>query len=97
LRSMSYGFSMEAFLGQVNAVMAHDTSARLPSLHLPTLVITGGGDRLVHPRHSEELARLVPNARLVTIPDATHGFNFETPERFNETVLAFLAEHPLMT
>ena len=94
-RSMGYGFSVPAFLGQVAAVMSHDTVARLPSLRIPTLVITGLGDRLVPPRHSEELARLIPGARLVTIEDATHGFNFEVPAHFNKAILDFLAEHPL--
>ena len=32
---------------QVNAIMAHDTSERLPSLTLPTLVIHGTADEMV--------------------------------------------------
>jgi pimeloyl-ACP methyl ester carboxylesterase len=87
--------SMDAFLGQVSAVLSHDSVARLGTLRVPTLVLTGDGDRLVPPHHSDELARLIPNARLVKVAGGTHGFNIEMPERFNQEVLGFLAEHPL--
>jgi len=40
------------------------------------------------------LAENIPNAKLVTIPGGSHGFNFETPERFNREVLDFLAGVP---
>lgn len=94
-RSLAYGFSMAGFLGQVAAAMGHDTVARLPSLALPTLVITGTADALVPPRHSDELARLIPGARLEKFEGIPHGINFEAPERFNTLVLEFLADHPL--
>lgn len=94
-RSMGYGVSMDGIIGQVTAALAHDATARLPSLRAPTLVLTGAGDRLVPPRHSEELARLIPGAELVTIEEAPHGLHMELPERFNDTALGFLDEHPL--
>jgi 3-oxoadipate enol-lactonase len=95
MRSLGYGFSAEGFFAQVGAVMSHDTVARLPSLRTPTLVVTGSADALVPPRHSDELARLIPGARLEKIEGATHGLNFEIPERFNTLVLDFLDGHPL--
>jgi pimeloyl-ACP methyl ester carboxylesterase len=94
-RSLGYGFSLPAFLGQVAAAMEHDTRARLPSLRAPTLVITGTADRLVPARHSDELASLIPGARLLRIDGAAHGLPLEHPERFNRAVLEFIAEHPL--
>jgi len=89
--ALQYGFSMEAILGQVAAVMTHKATDRLHQIKVPTLVITGDADRLVPPANSDVLARNIPGARLVKIPGGSHGFNFETPDRFNREVLNFLA------
>lgn len=89
--TLQYGFSLEAILGQVEAVMNHRATDRLHQIEVPTLVITGDADRLVPPGNSDILARHIPNARLVKVPGGSHGFNFETPDVFNREVLAFLA------
>jgi pimeloyl-ACP methyl ester carboxylesterase len=88
--TLEFGFSLEAILGQVHAVMNHKATDRLHQIAVPTLVITGDADRLVPPANSDILARHIPNARLVKIPGGSHGFNFETPELFNREVLSFL-------
>ena len=89
--ALQYGFSMEAILGQVAAVMSHKTTDRLHQITAPTLVITGDADLLVPPANSDILARHIPGAHLVKIPGGSHGFNVETPEAFNREVLDFLA------
>jgi pimeloyl-ACP methyl ester carboxylesterase len=89
-----YGISMEAILGQVAAVMSHRTTDRLHRIGAPTLVITGDADLLIPPAHSDALARHIPGARLVKIPGGSHGFNLETPDVFNRTVLDSLAAVP---
>ena len=88
---MPSGFSMEAILGQVQAVMGHRTTDRLHRIAAPTLVMTGDADLLVPPANSDVLARHIPGARLVKVPGGSHGFNFETPDVFNRHVLDFLA------
>ena len=89
--ALQYGFSMEAILGQVAAVMSHKATDRLHQITAPTLVITGDADRLIPPANSDVLARNIPGATLVKIPGGSHGFNFETPAVFNRAVLEFLA------
>ena len=89
--SLQYGFSLEAILGQVAAVMSHKATDRLHQIKSPTLVITGDADRLVPPANSDILARNIPGAQLVKVPGGSHGFNFETPAIFNGEVLKFLA------
>jgi len=88
--ALQWGFSMEAILGQVEAVMGHKATDRLHQIASPTLVITGDADLLVSPANSDVLARNIPGAKLVKIPGGSHGFNFETPDVFNRTVLDFL-------
>ncbi len=89
--ALQWGFSMEAILGQVEAVMGHRTTDRLHRIASPTLVLTGDADLLVSPANSDILARNIPGAKLVKVPGGSHGFNFETPEIFNREVLDFLA------
>jgi pimeloyl-ACP methyl ester carboxylesterase len=91
-RSLAYGFSPQAFAGQVAAVMAHDTIDRLATIEAPTIVITGTRDRLVRPHHSRTLAERIPGARLVEIEGGTHGLNFERAETLNEILSGWLRE-----
>jgi 3-oxoadipate enol-lactonase len=93
--AIQHGFSMEAILGQVEAVMGHNATDRLHQIKAPTLVITGDADRLVPPGNSDILAREIPTAKLVKVPGGSHGFNFETPEIFNREVLSFLDAIPV--
>jgi 3-oxoadipate enol-lactonase len=87
---LEYGFSLEAILGQVAAVMSHKATDRLHQIAAPTLVITGDADLLIPPGNSDILAKNIPGAKLVKIPGGSHGFNFETPDVFNRAVLEFL-------
>jgi pimeloyl-ACP methyl ester carboxylesterase len=88
--ALQYGFSLEAILGQVSAVMGHSCRDRLHRIQVPTLVITGDADLLISPANSDILAKEIPGARLVKVPGGSHGFNFETPDVFNREVLGFL-------
>ena len=89
--SLQYGFSIEAIMGQMQAIMAHKATDRLAQISAPTLVLTGDADRLISPANSDVLAERIPGAKLVRLPGGTHGFNFEMPDAFNRTVLDFLA------
>lgn len=89
--ALQWGFSIDAILAQVAAVMGHRTRERLHDIKAPTLVITGDADLLIPPANSDILAREIPNARLVKVPGGSHGFNFEVPDVFNGAVLDFLA------
>jgi 3-oxoadipate enol-lactonase len=89
--ALQYGFSLEAVMGQLQAVMGHRATDRLNTIAAPTLVLTGDADRLIAPANSRILAESIPGARLVEIPGGSHGFNIEMPDRFNDEVLRFLA------
>jgi len=89
--ALQYGFSIEAIMGQMQAILAHKATDRLSTITAPTLVLTGDADRLISPANSAVLARSIPGAKLVEVPGGSHGFNIEMPERFNGAVLEFLA------
>ena len=83
----------DGWIRQCEADMAHDTTDRLGTVSIPALVIVGEDDICTPPRFSRELCALLPNAELVTIPNAGHGAYSERPAMFNDTVAAFLAMH----
>lgn len=64
----------------------------LRSLPAPTLVITGEQDVITPPVNSRRIARAIPQARLVLVPDAGHSFLFQQPRRTARTIHAFLTD-----
>lgn len=49
------------------------TDTLLPRVHTPVLLVHGDRDTLIPPRHSERLARLAPQARLLRVAGAGHN------------------------
>ncbi len=74
---------VRGFLGQVDAALSHDARDRLPKVGIPTIVIHGALDQLSPAANGEELARLIPGAELVVIPDAGHAANLEAQRPVN--------------
>jgi 3-oxoadipate enol-lactonase len=70
---------------QAQATAGHDTSARLPSLELPTLIIHGTEDRVLGYVNGELISRLIP-APLVTLDGVGHIFWWEQPQRAAELI-----------
>jgi 3-oxoadipate enol-lactonase len=71
---------------QLQAIAAHDTSARLPELAVPTLVIHGTVDRVLPYPNGPLIASLIPGARLETYEEIGHMFWWEQHERTAELV-----------
>jgi pimeloyl-ACP methyl ester carboxylesterase len=76
---------------QARACAAHEALRRLRRLALPALVIAGGDDRLMPPRHAEALAKAIPGAELALIPAAGHLVHLEAADAFSREVMRFLA------
>lgn len=76
----------EAFLGQLHAVMRHDTGARLAQLRVPTLIVKPALDALIRPENADRLRRRIAHARLVTLPDAGHGAIFQCAREVNDAL-----------
>ena len=81
MRSMMHAVGAAAAIRQTRAIMARsDHRAMLRQLHMPALVVCGRQDRVVPPALSEELAQLIPGARLEWIEQAGHQTPLETPQ-----------------
>ncbi len=62
---------------------------RLASLRVRTLVVVGDEDAGCR-KPSEFLVRVLPDARLVVVPESGHAVNQEEPAEFNRLCLAFI-------
>lgn len=71
-----------------------DRRGELPTLAVPTLVLTGAHDGISAPAENQEMAAALPDARLEVLPDAGHLGNLESPDAFVRAVLTFLAGAP---
>lgn len=81
------------FVAQVEAILSlpDDIRFELASVDVPTLVLVGSQDILTPVGDSEEIAALIPGARLEVVQGAAHGFMFEHANVYNRKVLRFLA------
>jgi len=69
------------------------TCEHLAAITTPTLVVGAEHGMPYSRRIVERLAACVPGSRLVVIPAVTHFMSYQAPDVFDQTVLAFLAQH----
>ena len=69
------------------------TWAKLETLQVPTLLLTGDADLYTPPSVLRMFATHMRHAELTVIPETGHSSYWEKPEVFNRTVLAFIARH----
>jgi 3-oxoadipate enol-lactonase len=82
------------YLGACHAVMNLDTTPRLSTLHLPTLVIGGSEDTSTPPDMSRTMAAAIPGADLVVLTGVAHLGALEQPDAFAELVHRFIDRLP---
>lgn len=63
---------------------------RVRAIEVPTLFVVGENDPIFTPNSIRSAAAEIPDSRVVKLPGAGHSPYFETPEAWNDTVLAFL-------
>ena len=67
-----------------------DSSALLPKIAVPALIVVGEEDPITPPSDSERMAKAIPNATLVKLPNAAHLSNVQQHAAFNAAVTRFL-------
>ena len=88
---------LKPYLRHVIARQQHETTALLPQISTPTLIIVGEKDVTIggtgsHLESAKVLAERIPNTQFVIIPGAAHGYMWQMPDYANEVVLTFLRE-----
>lgn len=83
-RAFDRGYNPMGSRRQLIAILADGSRVdRLRTISAPTLVIHGTADPLVPPANSEDIARVVPRAKLVLVPEMAHDF---PPSKVGEMV-----------
>ncbi|OGO50335.1 MAG: hypothetical protein A2148_06630 [Chloroflexi bacterium RBG_16_68_14] len=85
---------MKGHLRALGALAAHrrrDEPLAPERILQPTLLLWGEHDRWLPPSQGEELARRIPNGRLLLVPSAGHLPLEEQPDFCNRALLEFLA------
>jgi 3-oxoadipate enol-lactonase len=86
--------SLESFIQQSNAVLAHDASAQLGKITAPTQITFGDQDVVTSPgRFAEELRNGIRDSELLVFEGCAHAPIYERVEGFNAKTLEFLKRH----
>jgi pimeloyl-ACP methyl ester carboxylesterase len=81
---------VDAFLAQIDAVIAHDASAVLGEIDVPTLITFGARDLVCSTRFAEPIKSGIAGSELMVFDRLSHAGLHEDPETFNQATLGFL-------
>ena len=82
----------DAYLASLKAIIGWTVQDRISRITIPTLVVAAELD-YTPPERKEAYVRLMPNAKMVVVPDTHHGLPMEDPETFNAVLAEFLSVH----
>jgi 3-oxoadipate enol-lactonase len=93
VRSMMAAAPVPGIIGALTAIAERpDSMDLLPRITVPALVVVGADDGLTTTADAERMAKGIPGAELVVIPDAGHLSNLEQPDRFTDAVEGFVTK-----
>jgi len=88
VREMARETGALTFVRQQRATMSRpDSRPLLASITCPTLVLVGADDALIPPEMSAEIARGIPGARHVVVPECGHLSTLEEPGRVSRELV----------
>jgi formyltetrahydrofolate-dependent phosphoribosylglycinamide formyltransferase len=83
--------AFEAFSAAVGTMQRSEpnyTAADLARIRVPTTILLGEHDEFITRAHAEYLARTIPGAAFVLLPDVSHFAPLQRPGQFNAAMLA---------
>ena len=93
LRAMIIEQPVPTIVAALEALAARpDMTERMREVCVPTLLVVGEQDEITPPACLMRAEAIIPEARLLIVPDAGHMPPLETPAVFNAAVLEFLRE-----
>jgi aminoacrylate hydrolase len=86
---------IEVYFAHIISRQDHETTARLPYIRCPTLVLVGGDEThgtsdTTHVDSARILARGIPKASFVILPDEGHFYSHSNPGETNRIVREFI-------
>ena len=83
----------DAFVTQISNMWATEpnwTDAQVAAIKVPTYVVAGAYDEAILRPHTEKIAGLIPGAKLVILPDASHFAMLQAPADYIAAVRALI-------
>ena len=83
----------DKFLAQIQAMWAQQpnfAAAQLQRITVPTAIADGAHDEAIKREHTEYLARTIPAATLIILPDVSHFGMLQNPQEFSTAVINFM-------
>ncbi len=83
----------ETFLAQIQAMWAQQpnfAAAQLQRITVPTAIADGAHDEAIKREHTEYLARTIPGATLIILPEVSHFGMLQNPREFSTAVINFM-------
>lgn len=90
---MVSGISPAGYASCAEALARADLREAATSIRLPALIVGGAKDGALPLSCSDELARLIPAARYVVLPDGAHLASIECAAKVNRSLAAFFDEN----
>jgi len=85
--------SVESFMQQSNAVIAHDAEDQLRRISAPTLITFGRFDIVTSTRFAQRMKGSIRNSELLIFEGCAHAPIYESVAEFNDRTLQFLKQH----
>ena len=85
----------DAFVEQISGMWASQpnwTDDQVKAITVPVAVVVGDHDEAILPAHTEKIAALIPGAKLVILPEASHFAMLQAPAEYTASIRAFIDE-----
>lgn len=83
-------YELRKALGKLYSNESNLTAAELNMIKAPTVISFGEYEQFIKREHFEEMAKLIPNAQLVMLPNVSHEGPLQDPTHFHEAVMRLL-------
>jgi len=83
----------EAFLEQISQMWASQpnwTKEQLATITTPIAVVTGDHDEAIKREHTDYMASVIPGAKLIILPNASHFAMLQAPDEYTASVVEFI-------
>jgi pimeloyl-ACP methyl ester carboxylesterase len=83
----------DAFVEQISHMWASQpaySDADLAKITVPTAIVLGDHDEAITRVHTDHLAEVIPGAKEIILPEASHFAMLQDPEGYNKAVLDFI-------
>lgn len=82
--------TLKKALGKMFSAEPNLKPEQLKTIRSPTLIAYGEFEQFIKPEHFRELNGMIPGAKLLMIPNVSHGGPLQDPVRFHQAASAFL-------